>query len=295
MIDAACRHVLLTLVLLGCLGPSGLPALTPIAVIDTTVELPGGKVFYRDSGGKGVAVVFLHPSNSLMWEQQIQAVTRAGYRFIAIDYRGMEASASGQAGNLARIDELLDRLALMKVHLVGTGGGSVVATQYALAHPDRLKSLTIGNSLCGLRDPEFNEMEARLRSVQFDAMPREWRELGPTYRALNPEGVKRWLEMSNAVRQRPAAAAGSATPAQGSAAEPSNVEPVTWERLDQLHVPLQMITGDADPYTPPGIMRRFTARLSGSKGVVIADTGHTAYWENPEAFNWALLAFVTRH
>ena len=54
-------------------------------VVDAVADLSTRPVFYRDSGGDGVPVVFLHAASgtSMMWEHQIPAFLAAGYRFIA--------------------------------------------------------------------------------------------------------------------------------------------------------------------------------------------------------------------
>jgi pimeloyl-ACP methyl ester carboxylesterase len=288
-------------------GLSSAVAAPPPQVTNQVLMLDSGPVFVRDSGGRGVPVVFLHPINGMMWDQQIPALIKAGYRFISIDYRGPGGPAlpAGVSSN-TRIEQTVQALALPRFHLVGTAGGSVAATQFALEHPDQVRSLVVSNSLAGLRDKDFNEIEARLRSPQFDAMPREWKELGPTYRALHPDGVKQWLEMVASppaplvAAQQPKAEGSAPMPTAPSPTAPSQppgagLPPVTWARLDQLTVPVEMITGDADPYTPPGIMREFVARLKGAQGAVIPDSGHTAYWEAPDAYNKALVAFLNAH
>jgi alpha-beta hydrolase superfamily lysophospholipase len=60
------------------------------AVRDAFVDIPGVRLFYRDSGGDGVPVVFLHAytADSRGWEHQVPVFTAAGYRFIAFDRRG---------------------------------------------------------------------------------------------------------------------------------------------------------------------------------------------------------------
>ena len=52
--------------------------------------LAGVRLWYRDSGGAGVPVVFMHAAtgSSRVWEHQEAAFTAAGYRFIAYDRRG---------------------------------------------------------------------------------------------------------------------------------------------------------------------------------------------------------------
>ena len=252
-------------------------------IADTTVEVPAGKVFYRDSGGTGVPVVCLHAAsgNSLLWEHQIPALTGAGLRFIAIDHR---ASARG-SNSSALIDGVLTQLKIGSCHLLGTAAGGGAALQFALAHTGKLKSLVIANSIGFVLDREYLEMSDRIRPApQFAALPLDFRELGPSYRAAEPAGAARWLELSG----KKQASAGAKTQDGG------NVE-VTWEKLETLKMPALLMTGDADLYTPPSVLRLFTARMPHAESAVIAETGHSSYWESPQEFNRAVLAFLRKH
>jgi pimeloyl-ACP methyl ester carboxylesterase len=285
MRDSIRRDILAAIVLVGL--ASGLPVGAQAADAPSPQSVQTGGVNYLDAGKRsGPVVVLLHPSNKAMWSAQVTALIAAGFRVLAMDFAGLDqpGAPSGFPARIARLNSLLSDLGIARAHLVGTGGGAVLATQFAITHPDQARSLTIANSLGGLSDEAFNRVEKRLRSPQFDAMPREWRELGPTYRALDPEGAVRWLDMS-APRTPPA-------PQPAPAAGPAPPAVVTWSALDALKVPTEIITGDADPYTPPGILRLFVKRMKGSQGVVIPDSGHSAYWENPEMFNRALIRFL---
>src|SRR5215469_6022935 len=61
-----------------------------VPVSEAHVSLPGVRLFYRDTGGSGIPVVFLHANtgSSRVWEYQIPAFAAAGYRVIAFDRRG---------------------------------------------------------------------------------------------------------------------------------------------------------------------------------------------------------------
>ena len=50
----------------------------------------GAKLFYTDSGGAGLPVVFIHgfPFSGAMWQPQVEALSKAGLRAIAYDVRG---------------------------------------------------------------------------------------------------------------------------------------------------------------------------------------------------------------
>ena len=249
----------------------------------STVELPVGKVFYRDAGGAGVPVVCLHAAsgNSMLWEHQIAAFTEAGLRFIAIDHR----AAPRGSNSSALIDGLLTRLKVNRCHLLGTAAGGGAALQFALEQPQRLRSLVVANSIGYVVDREYLEMGNRIRPVpQFNELPLDFRELGPSYRAVDPAGVARWLALS----VKPQASKGAKVVA-------GNNEEVTWAKLEGLKVPTLLLTGDADLYTPPAVLRMFAQRMPHAETTVIAGTGHSSYWEESRAFNDAVLAFLRKY
>jgi len=76
-------------------------------------DLPGVRLWFTDSGGSGGPVVLLHPNTgtSEIWEPQIAALERAGFRAIAFDHRGWgkstaDSATGAQPGHVA---EDLDR------------------------------------------------------------------------------------------------------------------------------------------------------------------------------------------
>lgn len=266
-------------------------------VVNAVVELPTGPVFYRDSGGNGVPVVFLHAAsgNSMTWEHQIPAFVRAGYRFIAIDYRGADKK-SGARDWSDQIHGLVTWLALDRFHLLGTALGGGTAFQYVLAYPKKVRSLVIANSHGNVTDKDYVEMGKRIRpSPQFDALPVDFRELGPSYRAADPGGAARWLAVSQGKspvdRAAPSAAASAAE--DRFAVKPERA--VTWARLEALEVPILLIAGDADLYMPPSVLRMFMSHIKSAEAAVIPETGHSSYWESPEEFNRTVLAFFAKH
>jgi pimeloyl-ACP methyl ester carboxylesterase len=240
-------------------------------------ELRGRDIRYQDTGGEGSGfgppVVFLHAGSgsSRMWEHQVPAFTAVGYRFIAYD-RPAKGVPVDDLELLAR------ELGLERFHLVGTAAGGIVAVDYALTHPARLRSLVIANSIVGVQDEDYLAMSRRLRPVpEFNALPAEVRELGPSYRAENPEGTRRWRELAQHV------------------ASPPTRNRITWAALETIKTPTLLITGDADLYTPPSVLRQLAARFHGCESVVIPECGHSAFWEQPETFNRVVLDFLSKH
>jgi pimeloyl-ACP methyl ester carboxylesterase len=257
------------------------------------VQLPGVRLWCVDTGGKGAPVVALHAAtgSSQVWEHQIPAFTRAGYRFIACDRRGygrtvVETDASAASAAAADdVEQLARALGLTKLHLIGTAAGGIVALDFALSFPSRLRSLVVANSIGGVQDPDYLEMGRRLRpSPQFEALPPEFRELGPSYRAENPQGVTRWVALEHVSR------------APGTAGTPQPMKNrITFAALSSIAIPALLLTGDADLYTPPAVLRRFASRIKGSTMIVVTEAGHSAYWEQPDQFNAAVLDFLRKH
>lgn len=253
------------------------------------VDVPGARLFYTDSGGNGVPVIFLHPGTGSMriWEHQIPAITKAGYRFVAYDRRGHGRTTVEPNGEVstapADLEALVTKLGIDRFHLVGSAAGGMVSLDYAVSFPKRLRSLTIANSLGGGNDPEYRAMLQRLLPPEFNPLPSDFKELSPSYRAANPEGTRRWVELEHL----------SKAPGPRPPSQPAQTQ-ITPELLKALRIPAQFITGEADLYSPPPLMKLFADKIPGARLITFREVGHSAYWEAPEAFNRAVLEFIRR-
>lgn len=218
-----------------------------------------------------------------MWEQQAPAF--ASCRFVAYDRLGHGRSqlVSGDPGDAAGdLDALLQHLRIERVHLVGTAAGGMVALDYALSFPQRVASLVLANSIGGVQDEDYLALHRRLRPApQFNALPPHVRELGPAYRAANPAGEARWIELERDGR-----------PAHPLPAPQPPRNRITFASLAKLDVPTLLLTGDADLYVPGPVLRLFEKHLPNAKALVLPGIGHSAYWEAPAAFNAAILDFI---
>jgi pimeloyl-ACP methyl ester carboxylesterase len=190
--------------------------------------------------------------------------------------RGRPGIASGDLQNL------LDHLGIGKVHLVASAAGGTIAVDYALSHPDRLASLTIADNSAGVRDGEIAAAAVGIRAKGFDDMAVEFRELGPSYRAANPEGARLWTDLAHKALT-------------GTEARQMVANDITTARIETIKVPTLLITGDADLITPPSIMRMVAQHIGGSEIVIAPEAGHSTYWEQPELFNRSVLGFLAKH
>jgi pimeloyl-ACP methyl ester carboxylesterase len=264
------------------------PVPVQVSAKEGMAELSGTRLFYWDTGGGGPAVVLLHPAtgSALMWVYQQPAFANAGYRVIGYSRRGYYKSdpALADKPGVAADDlhNLVAYLGIEKFHAVSSAAGGSIAADYALSHADRLMSLVITSNSAGVSTGDIARLSASLQPSGFDRMPPEFRELGPSYRAANPEGVRQWLELeqkalgSVLVRQR-----------LGNA--------ISAEKLNSLKIPTLLMTGDADLYTPPSLLRMVAAQIPNSEVVIVPETGHAIYWERPDIFNQVVLDFIGKH
>jgi pimeloyl-ACP methyl ester carboxylesterase len=252
--------------------------------------VPGAHLFYTDSGGSGIPVVLMHAATGSVraWEHQTPAFARAGFRVIAFDRRGWGRTTSdpGAAPGTATDDliALMDYLHVDRFHLVGTAAGGFATFDTALSFPARLRSIVVANSIGGVQDESFVELGRRLRPPEFTAMPPELREVSPSYRAGNPEGTRRWVELERV--SRPAGPAAAAQPLKNR---------ITFGTLEHIALPVLLLTGDADMFAPPPVLKMFEAHIKQAETVVVPEAGHSTYWEQPEAFNRAVLDFIRKH
>jgi pimeloyl-ACP methyl ester carboxylesterase len=264
------------------------PFPAPVPAKEALATLPDTRLWYWDTGGDGTPIVLIHPAtgSGLIWGYQQPVFAKAGYRVIGYSrrsYYGSDPLAEDRPGVASEdLHNLTEFLGIKQFHAVGSAAGGGVAADYAVSHPERLLSLVINSNPAGLAGGDIVKVYESLRPRGFADMPAHFRELGPSYRATNPAGVKAWLELEHkAVTSRPFR--------QKAANE------ITEATLKRLAVPTLLITGEADLYSPPALIRMVAAQIPGSEVVIVREAGHSSYWEQPEAFNGAVLEFLARH
>jgi pimeloyl-ACP methyl ester carboxylesterase len=268
------------------LAPVPIPPQVPVK--DGIAQLADTSLWFWDTGGTGEPIVLLHPASgsALIWGYQQPVFAKAGYRVISYSRRGYHGSAPIDRAKPGigseDLHQLVEFLGLGKFHLVASAAGGSVASDYAFSHPDRLLSLTVSSNQFGVAEGDIPAAGARIRPKIWDEIPVEIRELGPSYRAVNPEGFRLWVElerksgMLDGVRQ-------------------TLKNRITDAMLGTLRVPTLVISGDADLATPPSIARMIAARIPNAELMVAPESGHSVYWEQPEMFNRTVLAFIATH
>lgn len=270
------------------------PVWTPVPLPDQApvkegiARLPGTSLWYWDTGGEGPAVVLLHAASGsgAFWGYQQPVLAKAGFRVISYSRRGYLKSDPGDPkdpGIAAEdLQNLLGLLGVDMFHAVGLAAGGIVAVDYALTYPARLKSLTLASTILGVTDKSYLDLCSTFRPAFFAQLPKDFQELSPTYRAGNPEGAAAWSAMAKQSMI-------------GERFNQKNGNIITWAKVETIKTPTLLMTGDSDLWTPPSILRLEASHMTHAEVKVIPEAGHAPSWEQPEAFNAALLDFLKRH
>jgi pimeloyl-ACP methyl ester carboxylesterase len=257
-----------------------------------TVTTPSGTIAWREAGD-GAPLVLLHGlgSSSKSWVDQYEGLA-AGRRVIAWDcpgYGGSEDLADptpSVADYLEALAHLLDALSLGTVDMLGHSMGGAHAGRFAALWPHRVRRLMLSatKSKFGGSGAEGSPYLARLEELKTLGPERfgEARAAGMLAPDPDPAVLERTKSISSEVRQSGYGAACHML------ADCDNTE-----ALRGLGVPTLILCGSADRVAPLAESGRIAALVPGSGLEVIDGAGHVPYGERPEAYNAAIVRFLT--
>ena len=264
--------------------------------------LVNGVNLYYEEYGQGTPLVFVHEfaGEVRSWDLQVSFFSRR-YRTIAYNARGYPPSdvpedpnAYSQRQAADDIRGLLDALKIGKAHVCGLSMGGYATLHFGLLYPERALSLVVAG--CGYGSgtdrAEFKkDVEVTARRFEEDGMAKaaEFYSKGPTRVQFLDKDPKGWQEFHDLFAAQ--SARGHALTMKGvQLTRPSVFE--LGDQMEKLAVPTLVMTGDEDdPCLEPGIFMKRTIPTAGL--VVIPKSGHTINLEEPDAFNRAVLDFLT--
>ncbi|MEQ6332683.1 alpha/beta hydrolase [Sphingobium sp. MK2] len=255
---------------------------------------PAKGIWCADSGGNGPAVILLHAHTGAAesWAYQQHALADAGFRAIAYSRRGagLSPAPEGARGDMEDLIAVLDALGVARAHIVGIAAGGFIGSRAVVAMAARVASFTLCCSMGGMTAPDIQARIAATQPHEFHELPVELRELSPSYRFANPEGVARWMDV---YRTSLSVRLSSLPPETRTAMRKLATQggpPI--ETVAASGVPMHLIYGDADLYAPSALARMLARRLGNARVTTIAEAGHSANWEMPRTFNAAMLSFL---
>jgi pimeloyl-ACP methyl ester carboxylesterase len=249
-------------------------------------------IAFEDRGG-GAAVTFLHgfALDGRMWSAQARRI-ESTHRTIVVDLPGFGPGGGAHSGvhcPAEAVLEVLDARGVQRTHLVGHSFGGAVAVDIALAHADRVISLTLVDALllgrasgigawptCVSLAQKEQRDEARrawLADPLFDPARRRPDVLLALERMASDYACNHWAGRLSS---------------RWLVDEPAN-------QLEGLRLPTLVINGELD--TPPfrAMADEYERALPNAHRVTVPDAGHVSNLEAPAAFNEGLLALAWHH
>ena len=265
--------------------------------------LVNGVTLYYEDVGQGVPMIFVHEfaGETASWAPQVRFFARR-YRTIAYNARGYPPSdvpedpaAYSQQQAADDIRGMLDALQIQKAHVVGLSMGGYATLHFGLTYPERALSLVVAGAGYGSK-PAEREGFRRDSATIVERFEREgMAKVADTY-AMGPTRVQfldkdplGWKEFHALLAKQ--SAKGHALTMRGVQMQRPSVYELTG-RMAKLEVPTLVMTGDEDePCLDPAIHMKRTIPTAGL--VILPKSGHAINLEEPEAFNRAVLDFVT--
>lgn len=257
----------------------------------------GAQRLYFECHGDGPPVLFLHGagSNAATWWQQLPRFA-ARHACVTLDLRCFGRSAAPLSGFTYGyfVDDvlaLLDHLRLPRVMLVGQSLGGMVGLRLALQHPQRVAGFAACDSLLGVDLPALTE-PFRRRPASAAGVQIEQRALGPWFRGRHPARAALYAQINAFNPSAHSVPAPDWQAALRALTDAAQLLPLA--ALDTLQVPTLFLVGRDDPLVPPAALAQVLARVAGSEFRELPNAGHSAYFEQPEAFNDCVLDFIAR-
>jgi 3-oxoadipate enol-lactonase len=233
-----------------------------------------------DGPQAGAAVVLSGSigSDLRMWDPQITALTRAGYRVIRYDHRGHGGSPV-PAGPYTLADlggdalALLDRWGIARAHWVGLSLGGMVGMWLGQHAPRRIRTLTL---LCTSAELPPSTWAERARLVRAQGMAAiaeasVGRWFTAEWRAAHPEHARYYEAMI------------AGQPAEGYASCCHAIETMDIAAgLPTITARALVVSGAEDPAAPPDHGQRIAAAIPGARMEVISPGAHLASVESPQ-------------
>jgi pimeloyl-ACP methyl ester carboxylesterase len=269
------------------------------------VATRSGRIFVQEAGpANGTPVVLFHGTAawSEFWRKTLTALGDAGFRAIAVDLPPFGFSdrptdnSYNRAAQAARVREVLDRLGIERVIVVGHSFGAGAAVETVLHDLERVRGVVLIDAALGLTGTPSDA------KPPFYLKPRWLREALVALTVTNPLMTRHLLAMMVAkqdhvdeyaeIVQRPLARKGTtrdiATWLLYFMVHDSDA--VSADRAAYAKMPrTAVLWGEKDTVTPLDQAEDLRRLIPGATLTVLPGLGHIPQIEDPDALNKALI------
>jgi pimeloyl-ACP methyl ester carboxylesterase len=187
---------------------------------------------------------------------------------------------------------LMEHVGFASAHIVGVSMGGMIAQEFALRHPRKVRALVLGCTTPG--GPKAVRLGGEALTNAYSTKPMSAEERGRAlaeaaftkgYIEKHPEIIPAMIE---ARRQRPIDPVALGHRMKAAYAHD------TFDRLSQITCPTLVITGKEDVLISSENSRILAERIPDAKLMLLEPAGHCFWLEQPEQSHEAILAFLQK-
>jgi 3-oxoadipate enol-lactonase len=241
--------------------------------------------YERRGSGPPLLLIMGMSGTALHWGEPFLSALERDFEVISYDHRGVGASSrlEGPVTIVQMAEDaggLLDALGIDSAHILGISMGGMIAQELALAHPERVRTLTLGCTYCGgegstLMSPDLvRRLSEVRRSRDRERILKATWEANVSATQAEDAGAYatyRTISQERAVALRVIAAQVAAIDEHDTSA-----------RLHELAMPTLVVHGAADQVIPVENGRMVASLIAGSRLEILDGVGHLFFWERPD-------------
>ena len=264
-----------------------------MATTNGILETNGARIYYEvDGAGDPVVLIHAGVANLRMWDDQVAAL-RDSCRVIRYDTRGFGRTETDavEFSNRSDIAALLDHLGEASAHVVGISRGGMIALDFAIEYPDRVRSLVVAaGGIGGYESPDDADESTFAQSeAWFEA--KDWESLSDWETAYWADGPGQPTDrVDPAIRAKVHDWILTNYRAEKEEGRPQPLEPRAVGRLGEIRVPLLVMLGTLDEPGTSESMRHLAQVVPGAR-LEVFEAAHMLNLEHPDRFNALLLEF----
>ena len=248
-----------------------LPGPMPEPTRQGLAEVNGIKLFFAIYGA-GAPVILLHggAGNGDHWVNQIAALSEK-FQLIVVDSRGhgrstRDAKPITYEQMADDVLALMDELKLEKAAIVGWSDGGAIALDLAIRHPERLTKIVAFATNYDLKGTQKGG--GTNFTTYFAKCAADYAKLSPTpgdFKGLQAALRPMWRTQPN----------------------------YTAAQISSIKVPTLVLDGAHDEIIRQAHVKELARLIPGARLVLIPDSSHFALFQQPAAFNKAVLEFLS--
>jgi 3-oxoadipate enol-lactonase len=256
------------------------------------VENQGARIYWDERGSSEPLLLIMGLSYpSYMWHRTRPLLAKS-YRTIAFDNRGVgqsDAPAGVYPIALMASDAaaVLDAAGVERAHVFGTSMGGMIAQEFALQYPKRVRSLILGCTSPGGPHAAPTGPAALQTLTRRGISPEEAKEAIIAF-IYHPNTSRERIDEDMAIRMK-----WYPTP-QGYAGQLNGI--LGWEaysRLARITAPTLVIHGETDGLIPVPNARLLAEKIPGAKLALIPDAGHIFETDQTAEAHRVILEFLS--